>query len=168
MIMIIEYDNDIEYDNVNVIRIMKIMIYRIAIIELCYIMNCDMFLYKIVCNNAFTAYLSHTYSLLLHSFMNRSTVMLPNAVELVDTAEASIRENESPSFQLPLTRILIVQKEGGLHYHRTNHSLLMASPCLGLNQNFTHCSNLRFSTYVPIVLLYIWLPIIFKKIVLIN
>ncbi len=57
----------------------------------------------ILITHPFTAYLSHTYSLLLHSFMNRSTVMLPNAVELVDTAEASIRENESPSFQLPLT-----------------------------------------------------------------
>ena len=51
-------------------------------------------------------YFGYTEGLLFHGFMDAGSVILTNAVELVNTTQAAIGENQRPCLQLPLTTIL--------------------------------------------------------------
>ena len=53
-----------------------------------------------------TPHLGHTDGLLLHGLMDAGFVMLPDAAELIDAANASISQHQRPCLQLPLAWIL--------------------------------------------------------------
>ena len=51
-------------------------------------------------------HLGHADGLLLHGFVDAGFVVLPDAAELVDAANPTVSQHQSPRFQLPLPRIL--------------------------------------------------------------
>ncbi len=50
--------------------------------------------------------LGHADGLLLHGLMDAGAVVFFDAVEFIDAAQTSIRENEGSCLQMPLSRVL--------------------------------------------------------------
>lgn len=75
---------------------------------------------------------SHTDGLLLHGLMDAGAVVLFDAVELIDAAQTSIRENECSCLQVPLSWVLDsrhCQTWPQFHNHANNDATALTAYC---------------------------------------